>query len=383
MADKKNYYEILGVDKKASADEIKSAYRKLAMKYHPDRNQGNAEAAEKFKEINEAHETLSDQQKRAAYDYELEHPGMGGMGGGFGGFEGGFGGFEDIFSNIFGGGFGGGFGGARTQRSEVGEDIQREMSLSFMDAAKGCQKTFSYTRNEPCGACKGTGAKNGTEYATCAKCQGKGVIQQVQNTMFGRTIRQSVCPDCGGSGRTIKEKCPDCKGKGYQRKETTLTIDIPAGVDTNSYMKKKGYGQAAQGGGVPGDLIIVFRVEPHKIFVRDKFDLRIDLPISFKTAALGGTVKVPTIDDTFDFTIPEGTQSGQVFTIRGKGIRSARGGTGNLILRVIVEVPTKLSREQKKEIEKLDSGIELKQQERMKKYSDNVEALYGEKPFHK
>ena len=383
MADKKNYYEILGVDKKASADEIKSAYRKLAMKYHPDRNQGNAEAAEKFKEINEAHETLSDQQKRAAYDYELEHPGMGGMGGGFGGFEGGFGGFDDIFSNIFGGGFGGGFGGARTQRSEVGEDIQREMSLSFMDAAKGCQKTFSYTRNEPCGACKGTGAKNGTEYATCAKCQGKGVIQQVQNTMFGRTIRQSVCPDCGGSGRTVKEKCPDCKGKGYQRKETTLTIDIPAGVDTNSYMKKKGYGQAAQGGGVPGDLIIVFRVEPHKIFVRDKFDLRIDLPISFKTAALGGTVKVPTIDDTFDFTIPEGTQSGQVFTIRGKGIRSARGGTGNLILRVIVEVPTKLSREQKKEIEKLDSGIELKQQERMKKYSDNVEALYGEKPFHK
>ena len=154
-------------------------------------------------------------------------------------------------------------------------------------------------------------------------------------------------------------------------------------MDTNSYMKKKGYGQAAQGGGVPGDLIIVFRVEPHKIFVRDKFDLRIDLPISFKTAALGGTVKVPTIDDTFDFTIPEGTQSGQVFTIRGKGIRSARGGTGNLILRVIVEVPTKLSREQKKEIEKLDSGIELKQQERMKKYSDNVEALYGEKPFHK
>ena len=380
MADKKNYYEILGVDKKATPEQIKAAYRKLAMKYHPDRNQGDAEAAEKFKEINEANETLSDEQKRAAYDYELEHPGMGGFGGG--GFEGGFGGFEDIFSNIFGGGFGG-FGGGRTARSEVGEDIQREMTLSFMDAAKGCKKTVSYMRNEPCAACRGTGAKNGTEYSTCGKCQGKGVVQQVQNTMFGRTIRQTVCPDCGGTGRTIKEKCPDCKGKGSQRKETTITLDIPAGVNTNSYMKKKGMGQAAPNGGVPGDLIVVFRVEPHKIFVRDNFDLKVDLPISFKTAALGGVVKVPTVDETFDFTIPEGTQNGQVFTIRGKGIKSARGGTGNLILRVLVEIPTKLSRDQKKEIEKLDVDIDLIQYDRMKKYSDNVEALYGQKPFEK
>lgn len=380
MADKKNYYEILGVDKKATPEQIKAAYRKLAMKYHPDRNQGDAEAAEKFKEINEANETLSDEQKRAAYDYELEHPGMGGFGGG--GFEGGFGGFEDIFSNIFGGGFGG-FGGGRTARSEVGEDIQREMTLSFMDAAKGCKKTVSYMRNEPCAACRGTGAKNGTEYSTCGKCQGKGVVQQVQNTMFGRTIRQTVCPDCGGTGRTIKEKCPDCKGKGSQRKETTVTLDIPAGVNTNSYMKKKGMGQAAPNGGVSGDLIVVFRVEPHKIFVRDNFDLKVDLPISFKTAALGGVVKVPTVDETFDFTIPEGTQNGQVFTIRGKGIKSARGGTGNLILRVLVEIPTKLSRDQKKEIEKLDADIDLKQYDRMKKYSDNVEALYGQKPFEK
>ena len=382
MADKKNYYEILGVDKKATPEEIKSAYRKLAMKYHPDRNQGNPEAAEKFKEINEANETLSDSQKRAAYDYELEHPGMGGFGG-FGGGAGGFGGFEDlgdIFSNIFGGGFG---GGARTQRSEVGEDIQREMTLSFMDAAKGCQKTFSYMRNEPCEACKATGAKNGTEYSTCSRCQGKGVIQQVQNTMFGRTIRQGVCPDCGGNGRTIKEKCGECKGKGYTRKETTVTIDIPAGVDTNSYMKKKGFGQAAPNGGVAGDLIIVFRVEPHKIFKRDRFDLNLDLPVSFKIAALGGTVKVPTIDDTIDFTIPEGTQNGQVFTLRGKGIKSARGGTGNLNLRVIIEVPTKLSKEQKRAIESLDEQMELKQYDKMRRYSDSVESLYGTKPFEK
>ncbi|MBE7068030.1 MAG: molecular chaperone DnaJ [Clostridiales bacterium] len=375
MADKKNYYEILGVDKKATPEQIKSAYRKLAMKYHPDRNQGNAEAAEKFKEINEANETLSDEQKRAAYDYELEHPGMGGFGG-FGGGQG-FGGFEDIFSSFFGGGF----GGAKSAQSEVGEDIQKEMSLSFMDAAKGCKKSFSYMRNEPCEACRGTGAKNGTEYTTCSRCQGKGVVQQVQNTMFGRTIRQSVCPDCGGNGRTIKERCNDCKGKGYQRKETTVTLDIPAGVDTNSYMRKRGFGQASQNGGTPGDLIVVFRVEPHKIFVRDRFDLKLDLPVSYTIATLGGVVKVPTIDDTFEFTVPEGTQSGQVFTIRGKGIKSARNGTGNLILRVIVEIPTKLSKEQKKEIEKLGESLELKQCEKMKRYADNMQALYGEKPF--
>lgn len=379
MAEKKNYYEILGVDKKASADEIKSAYRKLAMKYHPDRNPGNQEAAEKFKEINEANETLSDQQKRAAYDYELEHPGMGGGFGGFGG-AGGFEDISDIFSSFFGGGFG---GGARATRSEVGEDIQKDMTLSFMDAAKGCRKTFTYTRQEPCPACRGTGAKGGTAYTTCSKCQGRGIVQQVQNTMFGRTIRQVVCPDCGGSGKNITEKCPECKGKGSQRKETTVTIDIPAGVDNGSYMKKRGLGQAAPNGGTPGDLIIMFHVEPHKIFVREQFDLKVDLYVPYKTAVLGGVVKVPTVDDTFDLTIPEGTQSGTVFTVRGKGIRSARGGVGNLIVRVIVEVPVRLSKDQKKALEKWDETLELKQHERMRKYADNVEALYGKNPYEK
>ena len=381
MADKKNYYDILGVDRKASADEIKKAYRKLAMQYHPDRNQGTEEAAEKFKEINEAHETLSDDQKRAAYDYELDHPGMGGFGGFGGGGGQGFGGFEDIsdiFSSFFGGGFGG--GGTRTTRSKVGEDIEREMTLSFMDAAKGCKKTISYMRHQPCESCNSTGAKDGSAFSTCSRCNGQGVIQQVQNTMMGRMVRQTPCPDCSGTGRIIKDKCPDCKGRGTVRKEQDVTLDIPAGVDTNSYMKKRGFGQAVQNG-TPGDLIVIFRVEPHKIFVRKNFDLYVDLPVSFKIAALGGVVKVPAIDSTFDFTVPEGTQNGQVFTVRGKGIRSARNGTGNLLIRIIVEVPTRLSKDQKKAIEKLDGEMELKQHERMRKYSDNVEGLYGDKPY--
>lgn len=377
MADKKNYYEILGVDKKATPEEIKAAYRKLAMKYHPDRNQGDEAAAEKFKEVNEAHETLSDQQKRAAYDYELEHPGMGAGFGGFGG--GGFEDISDIFSSIFSG-FG---GGGRATRSNIGEDIQREMTLSFMDAAKGCKKTISYTRNQTCASCRGTGAKNGTAYTTCSRCQGNGVIQQVQQTMFGRTIRQTECPECNGTGKKVTDKCPDCKGKGSQRTETTVNIEIPSGVNNGSYMKKRGMGQAAPHGGTAGDLIIVFRVEPHKIFVRDEFDLKVELPIPFKTAALGGVVKVPTLDDMHDLVIPEGTQNGQKFVIRGKGIKSVRGGVGNLIITVFVEVPTRLSKDQKRDLEKWEASVDLKQCEKMKKYATNVESLYGSKPYEK
>lgn len=377
---KKNYYEILGVDKKATAAEIKSAYRKLAKQYHPDLHPGDAAAAEKFKEINEANETLSDEQKRAAYDYELEHPGMGGFGGGSGGFSG-FGGFEDIFSSFFGGGGGGfsGFGGGAAQ-SKVGEDIQKQMTLSFMDAAKGCKKTFVYTRNAPCEQCKGTGAKGGNAYKTCGRCNGKGVVQSVQNTVFGRTIRQGVCPDCGGSGKIITEKCAECKGKGYTRKETEVTFNVPAGVDNGSYIRKRGGGHAVHGG-TPGDLIVVFKVEPHKLLVRNNFDLTVELPVSFKLAALGGTVKVPTVDDVVDVTLHEGTQNGEVITMRGKGIKAANGATGNLIVKILVEVPSRLTKEQKRAIEEADSAVDLKQYDKRKKYADCMESLYGAKPY--
>lgn len=379
MAEKKNYYEILGVSKDASEDEIKAAYKKLVKQYHPDLHPNDKLAAEKFKEINEANEVLSDKQKRAAYDYEQAHPGMGGMGGGFnGGGFGGFGGFSDIFDSIFQG-----FGGsASVQRDTSGADIQLEMKLSFMDAAKGCTKEISYQRNEPCSACGGTGAKNGTAFKSCQKCGGKGQLRYTQDTMFGRTVRVGACPDCGGRGKIITEKCPECKGKGHIRREAKVSLNIPAGVDTGSYFKKRGFGQAGTDGGAAGDLIVMFRVEPHKLFRRENMDLYLDLPIPFSLAVLGGTVKVPDIDDTFEFTIPEGTQSGTTFTVRGKGIKS-RNGTGNLYLKVFVEVPSKLSKEQKRKIEDAAEQFEIKQFDKAKKFSDNVSALYGKNPFQK
>ncbi|MBR7186311.1 MAG: molecular chaperone DnaJ [Clostridia bacterium] len=377
MPEKKSYYEILGVKKDASEAEIKAAYKKLVKEYHPDLHPNDPLAAEKFKEINEANEVLSDKQKRAAYDYEQAHPGMGGPGGMGGGF-GGFGGFGDIFDSIFQG-FG---GGASVQRDTRGDDVELTMTLSFMDAAKGCRKDVTYFRNEPCKACGGTGAKGGTAFKSCSKCGGKGQVRFSQETMFGRTVRVGACPECKGRGKIVTDKCPECRGKGFLRRETTVTLDIPAGADTNSYFRKRGLGQASPEGGDAGDLIVVFRVEPHKIFQRKNMDLYIDLPIPFHTAALGGTVNVPTLDDTMEYTIPEGTQTGTMFTIRGKGIKS-RNGTGNLYLRAFVEVPTRLSREQRRALSELAAGQELKQFEMAKKYSDHLNALYGKDAFEK
>lgn len=382
MADaKKNYYDILGISKTASDDEIKSAYRKKVKEYHPDLHPGDPSCAEKFKEINEANETLSDKQKRAAYDYELEHPGMGGFGGagGFSGFNGaqGFGGFEDIFSSFFGGGMG---GGPARPEDTVGADIKKQMSISFMDAAKGCSREFVYQHSKKCQSCNGTGAKNGTAYTQCSNCGGTGKMRITQNTMFGRTVRIATCSECGGTGKKILEKCPVCKGKRFNREEEKLKINIPAGVDNDSYILKRGFGEASPTGGAPGDLYIVFRVEKHKIFDRKGMDLYVKLPIPYSTAALGGKVSVPDLADSFTYDIPEGTQSGTRFTVRGKGISSPRG-TGNLYIDVFVEVPTKLSRDQKQQLEKLRASTEEKQYPQSKKYADDMEIMYGKRPY--
>ena len=376
----KDYYKILGVDKNATPDDIKKAYRTLARKYHPDLHPGDQAAAEKFKEINEANEVLSDEKKRKNYDaYGDPNGGMGGFGGfGGAGGAGGFG-FEDIFGDIFGG-FGG--GRSRAQTKTKGEDIIIELSLSFLDAAKGCRREISYNRNEPCKTCGGTGAKGGTAYKTCEKCGGTGQIQYTQSNGFFRSVNVRPCDECKGTGKKILESCTDCKGKGYVKTATKLTLDIPAGADTGSYIRKAGYGEASKNGGAPGDLIIEMKVEPSKVFKRKGFDLYVEVPISFKTACLGGKVKIPLIDDTIDYTIPEGTQSGKIFFVRGKGIKSSRG-TGDLYIVVTVEVPSRISREQKKILEQLDEQMEIKQTPLMRQYKDNVETMYGKDPYSK
>lgn len=387
MADKKNYYEVLGVDKNADDAAIKAAYRKLVKQYHPDLHPDDPSCAEKFKEINEANETLSDPQKRKQYDFELEHPGMGSQGGNpfSGGFGGGFsgfgGGFSDIFETFFGGGMGGGMGGGR-RAPEQGEDITRQINLSFLDAVKGCTKDITYMRNETCPSCKGTGAKGGTAFQTCNKCRGSGQVRFAQDTIFGRQIRVGTCPDCKGAGKTILDKCPDCKGRGYLRKETTVTVTIPAGADTQSYMRKRGYGQASSDGGEAGDLIITFKIEPHKILKREGNDLKVTIPVSFTTAILGGKVKIPGIDEALDLDIPKGTQSGTVFTIHGKGVRT-RSGIGDLVVTVNVVTPKNLSNQAMKKLKEIDDMITYKDEDSTKRYSDAMEGLYGSKPYQK
>ncbi|MBQ3219203.1 MAG: molecular chaperone DnaJ [Clostridia bacterium] len=375
----KDYYQILGVSKNATQDEIKKAYRAQVKKYHPDLHPGDSAAAEKFKELNEANEVLSDEKKRKNYDTFGDPNGnMGGFGGGAGGFSG-FGGFEDIFGDIFGG-FGG--GRSRRQTKTKGEDIQIEVTLSFLDAAKGCKREIVYTRNEPCASCKSTGAKNGTAYKTCEKCGGTGQVEYATSNGFFRSVQVRPCDECKGTGKKIIDACKECNGKGYVKKNTKISLDIPAGADTGSYIRKVGFGEASKNGGASGDLIVVMKVEPSKIFKRKNFDLYVEVPISFKTAALGGKVKVPLIDDTFEYTIPEGTQSGKVFFVRGKGIKSSRG-IGDLYIVVTVEVPSRLSKAQRKILEDLEKETEIKQCPQMKQYKDNVETMYGENPYEK
>lgn len=371
-----DYYKILGVDKKASQDEIKAQYRKLVKQYHPDLHPNDPNAAAKFKEINEANEILSDPDKRAKYDYELENPYA--SQGGFSGFSGsGFEGFGDIFSDIFSG-FAG--GSARTQTKQKGDDIRLEIELSFLDAAIGCSKEVSYSRRESCSDCHGTGAKNGTSYSQCSKCGGTGQVQYTSGSGFFRTVTRRVCPDCNGTGKKIIEKCSKCSGKGYNKTTTTVKFDIPAGADTNSYILKRGMGQASTNGGESGDLYIIIKVLPHKLFTRKNYDLYINLPISYKTACLGGSVNVPGITDTFKLDIPEGTQSGRVFTVRGKGIKS-RSASGNMYVTVFVEVPVKLNKKQKATIESMDKEIDMKQHSKINEFKTNVQSLYGVDPY--
>lgn len=365
----KSYYEILGVDKNASADEIKSAYRSLAKKYHPDLHPGDEEAANKFKEINEAYETLSNPEKKAAYDNPSPF-GQGGFGGGQGGFDFSGSGFDDIFdifSNFTGG------GRRQSKSSNQGSSIRISLNLSFMEACKGVKKEVKVTKKERCPDCHGTGAKDGTSYTTCSKCNGTGRVQYVSNTLFGRTVSYGTCPDCGGTGKKITEKCSTCRGAGLVSKNKTITLDIPAGVDDGNVLTVRGAGNESSVAGAPnGDLILEINVAPHKLLKRKSLDLFVELPVPFVTAAMGGTIEVPSLDGTFTQKIPEGTQSGTVLRIRNKGIKMKNGQQGDLYLNVVVEVPKNLSRSQKKLFESLDSDIERKQYSKFKDYMDKI-----------
>lgn len=364
MSDKRDYYEILGVAKTASKDEIKKAYRKLAMQYHPDKNPGNKEAEAKFKECSHAADILLDDQKRAMYDRMGHAAEQGGMGGGAGGFQGGFSGdfgdlgdiFGDIFGDILGGGRrgGGGGGGRRRSRAMAGDDLQTELNVTFEEAAFGCEKEIHINRSVECHDCHGTGAKKGSGPVTCDMCQGHGEIRRQQGFF---TIAQP-CPKCHGTGQVIKDACETCHGRGRIKKKEKLSVKVPAGIDEGQRLKLSGQGDSGANGGPAGDLFVLIHIEEHEFFEREDFDVLCEVPITFSQAALGTEIEVPTLGGRVSMKIPEGTQSGQKMKLRNKGITKLGGyGFGDQIITIHVETPTKLSKEQRELFSRL-SGLE-------------------------
>ena len=354
MADKRDYYDILGVSKTATEDEIKKAYRSLAKKYHPDLNPNNKEAEEKFKEVNEAYETLSDQTKRSQYD-QFGHAGAQGFNGfnGAGGFGGaGFGGFEDIFSSFFGGGRQSNV--KNSTRPRQGDDVEQSITIDFQESIDGCKKDIKVTVDDECSSCGGTGAYSKNDIHVCGRCHGTGSVVVEQNSIFGRVQTQTTCPKCGGRGQDITKKCEKCNGKGRVRKTKDITITIPAGIADGMSMRLEGKGQTGYNGGPNGDLYVNVRVKPHKEFKREGDDIYLQIPISFTQAALGDSVDVPTPYGNVSLKIPAGTQSHTKFRLKGKGARNVRSGSyGDQYVITIVEVPTNLNSEEKSLIEKL------------------------------
>ncbi len=362
MADqnKRDYYEVLGVEKNASDTEIKKSYRKLAMKYHPDQNPGDKTAEEKFKEVNEAYEVLSNPDKKARYDqygFAGVDPNFNpnaGFGGGFGGF-GGFGDLGDIFGDFFGGAAGG--TSARRNGPTKGQNVVNEIEITFEDAAFGCEREITYGRVEQCNTCHGSGCLEGTQPETCSYCGGRGTVRTQQNFM-GMTMQSSQpCPKCGGQGKIIKDPCTVCKGKGKVRRNRTLRVKVPAGIDDGQSFRVRDEGNAGSNGGPNGDLLVTVTVRKHPIFTRDGANVLCEMPITFTQAALGASIEVPTLDGKVRYTIPEGTQTGTTFRLRGKGIPYVGYKTrGDQFVTVVVETPQKLTREQKELLRKLEES---------------------------
>ena len=373
MAAKRDYYEVLGVEKNANADEIKKAYRKAAIKYHPDKNPGDKEAEEKFKEAAEAYDVLSNEEKRARYD-KFGHAGMSGAGGA-GGFGGGFGGgfsMDDIFSqfgDIFGGHFGG-FGGSRGGGRSVnrGSDIRVRIKLTLAEIAEGTTKKIKVNKDVVCDKCGGSGAKDSSSYSTCTTCNGTGYVVTVQNTFFGRMQSQSVCPNCQGEGKIITAKCSHCHGEGCVRDSEVIEIKVPAGVGEGMALTVSGKGNAARRGGVNGDLIVVIEEERDPELVRDGNNLIHNLNITVVTAILGGEVEVPTIEGKAKIKIAPGTHSGKVLRLRGKGLPDVNGyGRGDILVVVDITIPTSLTSEEKELVKKLADKPHFKEAESVDK----------------
>ena len=357
MSSKRDYYEVLGVDKGADENTIKKAYRKLARQYHPDVNPGDKEAEAKFKEINDAYETLSDATKRAQYDqFGHDAPNFG-AGGGFGGFQGGFENFGDL-NDIFGAFFGGG-GGGRHRGPRRGNDLRYDLTIDFETAVFGGKETIRIARWDNCSHCKGTGAEPGTEVRTCPTCHGRGTIFQTQQTMFGTMQTQTTCPTCQGKGEIIDTPCSKCHGSGRERREKTLEVNIPAGVDNGTRLRMSGEGEAGEPGAGSGDLYIYLTVRPHPIFKRVDNDIYMDQVINIAQAALGDEIEVPTLEGQVTFTVPAGVQSGTRFRLKGKGIKAARSfGKGDQYVNVIVQTPKKLTDAQRALFEELSQSLE-------------------------
>ena len=363
MADKRDYYEVLGVDKSASADDIKKAYRKLAKQYHPDLHPDDKVAEEKFKEINEAYEVLSDEDKKAKYDrfgFAGVDPSYGAGGAGGAGF-GGFGDMDFDLGDIFSSFFGGGFGGQRSANPNAprrGSDIQSGVTISFEEAAKGCKRTVDVPRIEVCDVCSGSGAAKGSSPQTCPDCGGRGQVTTQQRTPFGVISSSKTCSRCGGKGTIIANPCPKCKGNGRIRRSVKIEVNIPAGIDDGQIFNVRGQGNKGVNGGPAGDLRVGVNVRPHPFFERDGMNVWCDVNISFAQAALGDEIQVPTLDGKVKYTIPAGTQPGSVFKIRDRGIPSVNGrGRGDQLLRIIVDVPKSLTQRQKELIRELNREL--------------------------
>ena len=361
---KRDYYEVLGVDKNASADDIKKAYRKMAIKYHPDKNPGDKEAEEKFKEAAEAYSVLSDADKKARYD-QFGHAGVEGAGPDF---SGGFGNLNDILNDLFGGafgggfggfsGFGGGFGGQRGQRQQRvyrGRDIRVRVKLTLEEIAKGVEKEISIEKNVPCTECGGKGAKNSSDIKSCPACNGTGQVQRVVNSFLGQTVTYSTCQQCGGEGKIISNPCRSCNGTGLVRKRETIKVKIPAGVEAGMQLTLQGEGHAAKNNGINGDLLVVIEEQEHPNLKREGNNLYYTKIVSVVDAMLGAEVSIPCLDGDYKIKVDPGTQSGEVVRLRGRGLPSVNGygGTGDLYVKIAVWIPKKLSKDEKAIVESL------------------------------